>query len=76
MALYCADFLEPGRRLREEWRAALRERAPRELEAVVREILQARIRHLLERGRPLHPETIGFWNRMTEGRGWASASEL
>ena len=74
-ALYAADFLEPGRSLREGWRAGLRERAPRELEGVVREILSARIGYLLERGRPLHPETLGFWNHLSEGRPWASASE-
>jgi len=75
LALYSADFLEPGRWAREEWRAGLRRRAPRELEEVVKEILQARIGYLLERGRPLHPETLGFWNRMSEGQPWASASE-
>jgi 2-amino-4-hydroxy-6-hydroxymethyldihydropteridine diphosphokinase len=75
MALYAADFLEPGRNLREEWRAKLRERAARELEVVVKEILSARIGYLVEKGRPLHPETVGFWNRISEGQTWASASE-
>jgi HD superfamily phosphohydrolase YqeK len=75
MALYAADFLEPGRSLREEWRAELRGRAARELEAVVKEILSARIGYLIGKGRPLHPETVGFWNRMSEGKTWASASE-
>jgi HD superfamily phosphohydrolase YqeK len=76
MALFAADFLEPGRKLRERWRGELRERAPEELEAVVTEILEARIRHLLSRGRPIRAETVAFWNRMSEGEGWASASEL
>jgi len=74
-ALYAADFLEPGRRVGEEWRADLRQRAPAELDEVVKEILSARIRYLLERGRPLHPETLGFWNRLSEGQPWTSASE-
>jgi len=74
-ALYAADFLEPGRRVREEWRADLRQRAAAELHEVVKEILSARIGYLLERGRPLHPETLGFWNRLSEGQPWASASE-
>ncbi|MCJ7630741.1 MAG: hypothetical protein MUO50_20375 [Longimicrobiales bacterium] len=76
LALYAADFLEPGRRLREEWRADLRQRAPVDLEGVVKEILSARIGYLLERGRQLHPATLGFWNRFSEGQPWASASDL
>lgn len=75
LALYGADFLEPGREMREDWRAGLRERAPNELEGVVREILRARIGYLLQKGRPLHPETLSFWNRLSEGQPWASASE-
>ncbi len=75
-ALFAADFLEPGRKIREDWRAELRERAPRELEAVVREVLSARIGYLLERGRPLHPETLAMWSRLSEGQPWASASEF
>jgi 2-amino-4-hydroxy-6-hydroxymethyldihydropteridine diphosphokinase len=76
LALFAADFLEPGRRLEDDWRAELRRRAPGELEDVVKEILQARIRHLVNQGRPLRKETVAFWNRFAEGQGWASASEL
>ena len=76
MALFAADFLEPGRKLREKWRADLRRRFPGDLRGVVREILEARIRYLVDRGRPLRKDTVAFWNRMTEGEGWASASEL
>lgn len=76
LALFAADFLEPGRTMRKEWRKKLRRRVPEALEDVVKEILEARLRHLLERGRPLRAETVGFWNRMTEGQGWASASEV
>jgi 2-amino-4-hydroxy-6-hydroxymethyldihydropteridine diphosphokinase len=75
-ALFAADFLEPGRKIREDWRAELRRRASAELESVVREILSARIGYLLERGRPLRPETMGMWNRLSEGQPWASASEF
>ena len=75
-ALYAADFLEPGRDLRNEWRAALRARMPGGMAEVVREIVSARISFLLERGRPLRGETVGFWNRMSEGQPWAGASEL
>jgi 2-amino-4-hydroxy-6-hydroxymethyldihydropteridine diphosphokinase len=76
MALYAADFLEPGRRLREGWRKTLRQRAARDLEGVAKEILSARIGHLLDENRPLRKETVAFWNAMAEGRGWASASEV
>jgi HD superfamily phosphohydrolase YqeK len=75
-ALFAADFLEPGRKLQDDWRAKLRKRAPGDLNGVVKEILLARIRHLLARGRPLRVETVAFWNRFCEGDGWASASEL
>lgn len=76
MALYAADFLEPGRKRMERWRKDLRDRAARELEAVVKEILLAKIRYQMERGRPVHPDTVAFWNRFSEGKDWASASEL
>lgn len=75
-ALYSADFLEPGRRFQKEWREGLRMRALTDLEGVVKEILKARIRHQAERGRPIHPLTVAFWNRLAEGRPWANASEL
>lgn len=61
-SLYAADFLEPGRRLLDSWRAGLRARMPAELDAVVREILGARVTHLIEIGSPIRPETAGFWN--------------
>jgi 2-amino-4-hydroxy-6-hydroxymethyldihydropteridine diphosphokinase len=76
LALFAADFLEPGRKLRNKWREKLRNRVPTALEEVVGEILEARLRHLIDRRRPLREETVAFWNRMAEGEGWASASEL
>jgi len=72
--LYCADFLDPGRRMRPQWRSGLRERLPDELEDVTREILHARIVHLLKRGRPVQPETTAFWATLSRGDGWARAS--
>lgn len=74
-ALYAADFLEPGRKMKENWRSKRRKRAPTELKAVVTEILAARIGYLLERRRPLHPRTTDFWNKISEGQPWVSASE-
>jgi 2-amino-4-hydroxy-6-hydroxymethyldihydropteridine diphosphokinase len=63
-ALYAADFLEPGRDLLNDWRATLRARMPEELTDVVRELVAARIVHLVERGSSMHPETVGFWNSL------------
>jgi HD superfamily phosphohydrolase YqeK len=56
-ALYLADFLEPGRRFEPEWTAAMRARMPREMDAVMREVVRARVRHVTESGSILHPET-------------------
>lgn len=75
-ALYVADFLEPGRNLRNKWRGELRDRMPKDLDPVLREILRARIQHLLKRGRPVRRETFGFWNRIAGGPSWARASEV
>lgn len=61
-ALYAADFLEPGRTSREQWRAELRSRMPEETDAVVREVARARIGGLLEEFRPIPRETFRFWN--------------
>ena len=76
MAVYCADFLEPGRNLHNGWRERLRERMPDALRHVTRDILRARIEHLLAETRPVRPETMGFWNRLAGGEAWARASEV
>jgi HD superfamily phosphohydrolase YqeK len=75
-ALYAADFLEPGRVRRVKWRSKLRKRMPDELEAVVLEILAARLEHQLHSSRPVRLETVGMWNAMTRGKRWAAASEV
>lgn len=61
-ALYLADFLEPGRTFAPEWRADLRRRMPREMNAVLEEVIDARLRHLLAQHNPIRPETAAFWN--------------
>lgn len=76
MALYAADFLEPGRNFLNEWRDDLRERFPEDPGAVLREILKARLGDRIDQGRLLRWETVAFWNRMTEGGGWESAYEF
>jgi HD superfamily phosphohydrolase YqeK len=59
-ALYLADFLEPGRTFLPEWTAALRARMPGEMDAVLREVVEARVAHVRESGGTLHPETLAF----------------
>lgn len=61
-ALYLADFLEPGRGFLPAWRASLRARMPGAMAPVLRDVVAARLRHLLERGHPIRPETLAFWN--------------
>lgn len=66
-ALYLADFLDPGRSFAPAWRASLRARLPARMDAVLRQVLGARIRHLIESGTAVRPETMQFWNRLVEG---------
>jgi HD superfamily phosphohydrolase YqeK len=70
-ALFLADFLEPGRDFSREWRAELRERMPADLDAVLREVLGARIRHLLDERRPIRPETAAFWSSLVGSGPWS-----
>ena len=66
-ALYAADFLEPGRTFLEEWRAELTGRMPEDLDGVVLEIARARITNRLDRGEPVLPRTLDFWNSLAGG---------
>lgn len=59
-ALYLADFLEPGRTFDPAWTAALRARMPGEMDAVLREVVEARLRHVRASGTTPHPETVAF----------------
>ena len=63
-ALYLADFLEPGRRYEPEWTAALRDRMPHDLDGVMREVVEARVRHVTESGSILHPETRALYEQV------------
>ncbi|MEX2284034.1 MAG: HD domain-containing protein [Gemmatimonadota bacterium] len=65
-ALYLADYLEPGRKFDLAGRATLRDRVPREFNAVLREVAGARIAHLTKAGSPVRPETAGFWQSIGE----------
>lgn len=66
-ALYCADFLEPGRSFEPERRAALAARFPSEPATVLREVAAWRIGWLLHSGWPMPDLTQRFWNRIARG---------
>lgn len=59
-ALYLADFLEPGRSFAPGWTESLRRRMPGEIDAVLREVVEARIGHVVKNGGTVHPETKAF----------------
>jgi HD superfamily phosphohydrolase YqeK len=62
--LYCADYLEPGRKHARDWRAELAERLPADPSLVLREVARARVGHLVSSGRPLLEPTVRFWNSL------------
>lgn len=70
--LYVADFCEPTREFADAVGAeALRRRAgrgPEDLAEVAREVLRLRLAWLLERDRPVHPDSWRAWNTWTDGR--------
>jgi predicted HD superfamily hydrolase involved in NAD metabolism len=58
--VYVADFSAPQRASSSA--ARVRALARRDLEAAFRECLRMKIRHVLETGRSLHPQTVSMWN--------------
>lgn len=62
--LYCADFLEPGRKFDREQRADLARRFPRDSSGVLREVAQRRIVYMIESGWTLLEPTVRFWNSL------------
>jgi HD superfamily phosphohydrolase YqeK len=60
--LYCADYLEPGRSFKREWRAELTARFPEDHAGVVRAVAADRLLHLVSSGWPIPELTVGFWN--------------
>lgn len=60
--LYCADYLEPGRAFKREWRRELAARFPEDPPGVVRAVATDRLLHLVRSGWPIPEPTVGFWN--------------
>jgi len=67
-ALYLADFLEPGRGFEPLRRASLRARMPASMDAVLRSVVGARLRHVIRAGHAVSRESVDFWNAVTGGR--------
>lgn len=63
-ALYCADYLEPGREHQREWRAGLARRFASDAGGVLREVVQARVTRYIASGWPLPEPTVRFWNSL------------
>ncbi len=63
-ALYCADYLEPGRAFDAVARGELAARFPRDPRGVLREVARRRVSHLIESGWPLLDPTVRFWNSL------------
>jgi HD superfamily phosphohydrolase YqeK len=62
--LYCADYLEPGRRFGRTRRAALAERFPDDPAGVLLAVAGERLDHLIRSRWPLPEPTVRFWNRL------------
>jgi HD superfamily phosphohydrolase YqeK len=62
--LYCADYLEPGRKHQREWRADLAKRFPSQSAAVLYQVARARVGHMVRSGRTLLEPTVRFWNSL------------
>ncbi|MES2305942.1 MAG: HD domain-containing protein [Gemmatimonadota bacterium] len=59
-ALYCADFLEPGRTFDRADRAALAVLYPEEPDEVLREVVRRRLDYAITQGWTLPPESLAF----------------
>ncbi|TVP76275.1 MAG: HD domain-containing protein [Gemmatimonadales bacterium] len=66
-ALYCADFLEPGRRRDRTWREGLRYRFPLDEDGVLVAVTRERTAHQEAASGELHPRTRAFRERVLGG---------
>ena len=60
-ALYCADFLEPGRTFNRARRALLAGRYPDDPNGVLREVVRMRLERALEKGEAIHWRAVELW---------------
>jgi HD superfamily phosphohydrolase YqeK len=59
--LYCADFLEKGRRFHTTVHSALAARFPDDPAGVLRDVVRMRIDRAARKREALHPRTLAFW---------------
>ncbi len=62
--LYCADYLEPGRRHEDQDRDGLADRFPQDPSGVLLEVARRRLLHLIRSGWEIPPTTWRFWNHL------------
>lgn len=62
--LYCADFLEPGRKFDQAERAELARRFPADPDAVFRDVVTRRFVYLIRSGWPLLESAVELWNSL------------
>lgn len=65
-AIYCADFLEPGRSFDRAGRAALAARFPADPAGVLYEIARRRVAYSIEAGWKIPEPTYRFWNSLAD----------
>lgn len=61
-ALYCADFLEPGRKFSQADRAFLAAQVPHDLQGAFRQVVRTRLEWSLREGKQLYAATVELWN--------------
>lgn len=67
-ALYCADFLEPGRKFDRAERAELAARFPEAMDEVLRAVVARRVTWLIRAGWSIPETTWRFWNHLAGSR--------
>ena len=66
--LYCADYLEPGRRFDAKGRKELARRFPEDASGVLLEVARRRLAFMVESGWSIPEPTYRFWNNLTRTR--------
>jgi 2-amino-4-hydroxy-6-hydroxymethyldihydropteridine diphosphokinase len=60
-ALFCADYLEAGRRFARKERRALAKAFPDDPDGVLREVVRMRLDNARREGQEVHARTLAFW---------------
>jgi HD superfamily phosphohydrolase YqeK len=74
--LYCADYLDPGRKFQQPERAHLAERLPEDPGGVLREVARSRLTHIVQSGWPILEPTVRFWNSLVATGASSLSSRL